>query len=152
MQFSNLANQISTQFNSLYSEYEKAKSTKRPIIDLISGDFFQSEIGFPADHLQSILRESIDQIKKYKSDPLGQYLSREVIAEYSRSFEINISPDQILLTPGTSCSYFYCLKLLVNPGRKYFVQDLPIPCLRLLLKFVRLNYATICLMNPKIGL
>ena len=111
MQFSNLTNQIPTQLNNLYSEYKKSKSEKKPIIDLINGDFFQSGIGFPAEHLRSILIESISHIKNYKPNPLGQYLTREVIAEYYRGFEINVSPDQILITPGTSCSYFYCLKL-----------------------------------------
>ena len=118
MQFSNLTNQIPTQLNNLYSEYKKTKSEKKPIIDLINGDFFQSGIGFPAEHLRSILIESISHIKNYKPNPLGQYLTREVIAEYYRGFKINVSPDQILITPGTSCSYFYCLKLLVTPGQE----------------------------------
>jgi aspartate/methionine/tyrosine aminotransferase len=49
----------------------------------------------------------------YKPDPLGQPPARAAVSRY---YGGAIPDSQIVLTPGTSVSYWYCFKLLAEPG------------------------------------
>ena len=52
----------------------------------------------------------------YKPDSFGQRLAREAVSEYYRDCGHDVRPDRILITPGTSLSYWYCFKLLADEG------------------------------------
>ncbi len=118
MRFSSLANRLPAKLNCLYSEYEKAKSSGKQIIDLVSANAAEQGLVFPIDRLQAILREATHQARIYRPDPLGQPAAREAIADHYRAAGIHLSADQVLITPGTSLSYFYCFKLLASPGEE----------------------------------
>jgi aspartate/methionine/tyrosine aminotransferase len=49
----------------------------------------------------------------YKPDSLGQIEARNAVAAY---YDGEVPPAQIVMTPGTSVSYWYCFKLLAEPG------------------------------------
>jgi hypothetical protein len=52
----------------------------------------------------------------YQPDSFGQRQARESVAEYYRSGGHDIDADCVLITPGTSFSYWYCFKLLADEG------------------------------------
>ncbi len=56
------------------------------------------------------------QGKTYHPHPLGQKNAREAISDYYRGRGLIVSADHLVLTPGTSLSYWYAFKLLANPG------------------------------------
>ncbi len=118
MRFSSLANRLPAKLNRLYSEYEKAKSSGRQIVDLISANAAEQGLVFPSDPLQAILREATHRARIYRPDPLGLRSAREAIADHYRAAGIQVSADRVLITPGTSLSYFYCFKLLAGPGEE----------------------------------
>ena len=116
MRFSNLADRLPAKRNRLYAEYEKAASSGKPIVDLISANLAEQGWVFPEEQLQALLADAARQAQIYRPDPLGLRSAREAIANHYRLAGIRASADQVLITPGTSLSYFYCFKLLANPG------------------------------------
>ena len=116
MRFSNLADRLPAKRNRLYVEYEKAASSGKPILDLISTSLAEQGWVFPQERLQAILAEAARRAQIYRPDPLGLPSAREAIANYYRTAGIPALADQVLITPGTSLSYFYCFKLLASPG------------------------------------
>jgi NAD(P)-dependent dehydrogenase (short-subunit alcohol dehydrogenase family) len=116
MRFSNLADRLPAKRNRLYAEYEKAASSGKPIVDLISTNLAEQGWVFPEERLQALLADAARQAQIYRPDPLGLRSAREAIANHYRLAGIRASADQVLITPGTSLSYFYCFKLLANPG------------------------------------
>lgn len=113
MRFSSLASRFLKSKNRLYQTYDKLVSEGNPILDLISGNVNDHGIVFPKLLLNEILEEAREQATIYKPNPLGQLSARNAIAEHNST---NITPDCILLTPGTSISYWYCFTLLCESG------------------------------------
>ncbi len=53
---------------------------------------------------------------RYKPSACGDLKAREALAKYYRRHQINVSPNNIVLTASTSEAYSFVLRLLVNPG------------------------------------
>lgn len=118
MRFSKLADRLPAKRNRLYTEYERVASSGRPVLDLISTNLAEQGWVFPQERLQAILAEAAQRAQIYRPDPLGLPSAREAIANYYRTAGIPASAEQVLITPGTSLSYFYCFKLLAGPGEE----------------------------------
>lgn len=118
MRFSKLADRLAAKRNRLYTEYEKAVSAGKPVVDLISTHLAEQGWVFPQERLETILADAAPRARIYRPDPLGLRSAREAIAGYYRTAGIPASAEQVLITPGTSLSYFYCFKLLANPGEE----------------------------------
>jgi aspartate/methionine/tyrosine aminotransferase len=116
MIFSNLAGGFAVGMNPLYRARDEALARGEKIIDLISGNVNQCGIVFPDSQLKSIFLDAIRESRTYGPDPLGQLVARRAIADYYCGQGLILCPEQILLTPGTSVSYFYCFKLLAQAG------------------------------------
>ena len=82
-------------------------------MDLVKGNVNEHGIVYPQDILGQILQDSLGRARVYKPDSLGQIEAREAISAY---YQNRISSTQIIITPGTSISYWYCFKLLAEPG------------------------------------
>jgi len=116
MIFSDLAGGFAVGMNPLYKAREEALARGEKIVDLISGNVNQCGIVFPDARLKSIFLDAIGESRTYRPDPLGQLVARKAVAEYYCRQGLILRPEQILLTPGTSVSYFYCFKLLAQAG------------------------------------
>ncbi len=90
-----------------------AQAAGHTILDLVKGNVNEHGMLFPQEVLREILREASDQARIYKPDSLGQTEAREAISAY---YEHRIPASQIVVTPGTSVSYWYCFKLLAEQG------------------------------------
>src|SRR6266516_2457596 len=100
--------------NPLYVLHERLKTEGHPIVDLVRGNVNEQGIVYPPEILQEILARAGNRARVYRPDSLGQWPAREAIAQYYGS--LRVPPEQILITPGTSVSYWYCFKLLAEPG------------------------------------
>src|SRR5262249_32996751 len=113
---SHLSRDLPSSLNSLYKARNEALSRGEQVIDLIAGNVNQHGIVFPPEVLNPILLAAVEQARIYRPDSLGQPEAREAIARYYEAAGLRLSAQQILLTPGTSISYFYCFKLLAENG------------------------------------
>jgi alanine-synthesizing transaminase len=112
----NLSRELPSSLNSLYKARNEALSRGEEVIDLIAGNVNQHGIVFPPEILNPILLTSAEQARIYRPDSLGQLAAREAIARYYEVAGLRLAARQILLTPGSSISYFYCFKLLAESG------------------------------------
>src|SRR5690349_19851738 len=114
MFFSDFAANLGGPKNPLYQLHERLKAEGAKVTDLVRGNVNEHGIIFPPDILADILDHAAQAARIYRPDSLGQRPARETIAKYYGA--PNISPDHILITPGTSVSYWYCFKLLTEAG------------------------------------
>src|SRR6266481_959162 len=114
MFFSDFAANLGGQKNPLYTLHERLKAEGIQIVDLVRGNVNEHGIIYPPEILREILAEAAEAARICRPDSLGQRPAREAIAQYYAG--LNIPPEHVLITPGTSVSYWYCFKLLAEPG------------------------------------
>src|SRR5579862_4734620 len=110
MFFSELAANLGGTTNPLYMLHEQLKAEGKPIVDLVRGNVNEHGIVYPPDTLSEILTNAAESARIYRPDSLGQPPAREAVARYYEG--LKIPAERILITPGTSVSYWYCFKLL----------------------------------------
>jgi len=114
MFFSDFAANLGGPKNPLYQLHERLKAEGAHVIDLVRGNVNEHGITYPPDTFAEILKEAAGKARIYRPDSLGQRPARDAIAKYYGS--PNISGEHIVITPGTSISYWYCFKLLTESG------------------------------------
>jgi hypothetical protein len=114
--FSNIASKLYGEANSLYRIRDELRRSGKPICDLISGNINEQGFLFPQEILEEALVRGARQCRIYQPDSFGQRPAREAISEYYRNSGCEIHPDSVLITPGTSLSYWYCFRLLADEG------------------------------------
>jgi len=112
--FSDFAANLGGPKNPLYQLHDRLKEEGAKVADLVRGNVNEHGIVFPHEELAEILDEAAESARVYRPDSLGQHAAREAIARYYVS--PRISADHIVITPGTSVSYWYCFKLLTESG------------------------------------
>jgi alanine-synthesizing transaminase len=114
--FSRIASQLHADTNPLYRLRDELLAQGNRIVDLVSGNVNEHGIVFPPELLEQVLIAAAPQCRIYSPDSFGQRLAREAIAGYYAAHGISIPADRVLLTPGTSISYWYSFKLLADEG------------------------------------
>ena len=121
--FSGVASRLPGTTNPLYRLRARLEKQGERIVDLVSGNVTEHGILFPQPLLEEILLTASRRSQVYRPDPFGQEAARKAIASYYDAHGVPISPERVLLTPGTSISYWYCFKLLANEG-----EEILCPC------------------------
>jgi alanine-synthesizing transaminase len=111
MRFSDLTVDFPGATNRLYERLEELRQSGIEIVDLVSANVNDHGIVFPHEQLDEIWKEAAAKARVYRPDSLGQRSARDAISNYEGA-----STDNIILTPGTSVSYWYAFKLLCEPG------------------------------------
>lgn len=114
--FSNIADHFQGETNPLYRERDALLARGKKIIDLVSGNVHHHGILYPQLILNQALTSAAEQARIYKPNPLGQPIAREAISRFYREEGLSIPAEQIVVTPGTSLSYWYAFKLFAGPG------------------------------------
>jgi len=114
--FSHVASRLPGEPNALYQLRDKLKAEGRTILDLISGNVTEHGLLFPQQLLEDILLRSSRRSMVYRPDSFGQRPARDAISRHYHAQGIPVPAENILLTPGTSVSYWYCFKLLADEG------------------------------------
>jgi alanine-synthesizing transaminase len=112
---SRISSGLQGEINPLYRLRQEILSQGHAVTDLVAGNVTRHGITFPQTLLEEILLAAAKHTGIYLPDPLGRLPAREAIARYYSRSGLTIPPDRILLTPGTSLSYWYCFKLLADP-------------------------------------
>lgn len=116
--FSEIANRFQGETNPLYRLRDALLARGEKVVDLVSGNVHHHGILYPQQLLEKALRQAAEQARIYRPHPSGQPAAREAIGRYYQKEGVSFPPDQILLTPGTSLSYWYAFKLLAEPGEE----------------------------------
>jgi hypothetical protein len=111
---SRISSGLQGEINPLYRLRREIESQGHAISDLVAGNVTRHGIVFPPPLLEEILAGAARRAGIYLPDPLGQLPAREAIARYYGQSGVRVPTSQILLTPGTSISYWYCFKLLAD--------------------------------------
>lgn len=114
--FSDITDRFQGETNPLYRERDALLARGERIIDLVSGNVHPHGLLYPQQVLEKALREAVGKARVYRPHPLGQPIARDAISRYYRNEGLSIPPEQIVLTPGTSLSYWYAFKLFAEPG------------------------------------
>ncbi len=81
---------------------------------------------------QKIVNEAktaLDRCETHYTPSLGIPPLREAIADdYSRTYQIDVSPDQVIVTSGTSPALLLALSVLVDPGDNVICSNPSYPC------------------------
>jgi len=83
----------------------------------------------PSDNVKAALQDAVTQNQFSYTESLGLKALREKITDYyDRTYQVNISPNRILLTPGTSGAFLVAYALTLNNGDKLGLTDPSYPC------------------------
>jgi aspartate/methionine/tyrosine aminotransferase len=115
MTFSSVVDNFDQPINDLYAARDSRLKSGRKILDLISGNVNTHGIRYPQASLKRALKSAVGNTSSYRPDPLGQALARKAISQFYKREGVSMPHSQLVLTPGTSISYWYCFKLLCNP-------------------------------------
>jgi alanine-synthesizing transaminase len=121
--FSSIASKLHAESNALYRVRDELKNQGHRIEDLIAGNINEHGLVFPQDLLEEILVQGSRRCRVYRPDSFGQRDARDAVSEYYGRSGHAIGPESIVITPGTSISYWYCFKLLADEG-----DDILCPC------------------------
>ncbi len=80
--------------------------------DFITANPYDHGFRFSPSILGEILGRATYDAQRYSAEPLGRLAAREAVVRLYGG----ISPEQVMLTPGTSMAYFYLFRLLAKPG------------------------------------
>jgi len=102
---------------------EQALALERAGVDVVNLHFGEPDFDAPVAVTEALARAVKDGRTKYTS-ALGILPLREAIAEhYADTYGVTVSPDQILITPGTSPAMLLLFGQLLDPGDEVITSD-----------------------------
>lgn len=110
--------------------HQNLKKKGVEITDLTNSNPTQTSLKLP--YREMLNTSEKPDLSKYHPDPKGSEEARLAVQRYYQEKNITVSADDILLTPGTSESYLFVLKLLANPHEEVIVQKPGYPLIEML--------------------
>jgi len=136
MHFSSAAESLAASKNPLYLLRDELNHDGRAVIDLVRGNVNEHGIVFPPEVLSAILQDAAKSARVYQPDSFGQTPAREAVCAYYNGL---IPANQLVITPGTSVSYWYCFKLLAEPGDEILTPQPSYPLFDYIAKLCGVN-------------
>ncbi len=134
--FSRLIDDFVGSFNPLARAKADRLATGGVIHDAASGGVHDAGFFFPDDILRDALDVGLKASRSYTPISKGQRVAREAVVAYYGGGD----PERVVMTPGTSQSYWYLFSLLADPGDEILV---PRPCYPLFDYIAKLCHATL---------
>lgn len=122
--FSDVADDFIGSLNPLARAKSERLQSGKPMYDYASGSIHDVGLIFPQDVLKSALDHAFVSGETYRPDSKGQLVARKAIAKYYPGYVAG-DEEHMILTPGTSQSYWYVFALLANADDEIIV---PRPC------------------------
>lgn len=107
--------------NRLSQLLTELKARKSPILDLTISNPTECGFSYPREAMLEALTSP--EIFRYTPDPRGLPAAREAVAFYYRELHAPITPDDLVLTSGTSEGYSFLFRLLCNPGDEVLIPQ-----------------------------
>lgn len=106
---------MSNHLNPIERTYRELVRDSHAVLKLFSGNPNDEGFIFPAEILSEAYGRYF-QNQTYHPDSKGLAEARRAIAEYYERQKATVDPENIVLTAGTSESFFYLFSLLTQPG------------------------------------
>jgi alanine-synthesizing transaminase len=88
-----------------------------PPIDLTAANPADCGLAIPPDLVERAYAKALEgKGRRYAPDPLGRGELREAIAEWYAIRGVEVSPERVVVAPGTSLGYFHLFRLLCDAG------------------------------------
>jgi len=116
--------------NRLTLALEERRKSGKPLFDLTLSN--PTECGFTYDSASTASALSQAGILRYEPHPLGLLAAREAVSAYYADRGAPVSPEQMLLTTGTSEAYSLVFRLLCEPGDEVLIPAPSYPLLAFL--------------------
>ncbi len=101
--------------NPIEQTYRTLTASGKKITKLFSGNPNEEGICFPPGILKKVYDRYFDS-QIYQPHPKGLLCAREAIQNYYQSHGADVDTENIVITSGTSESFFYLFSLLTQPG------------------------------------
>ncbi len=121
--FSRVSSDFVVGPNRLSQAVARRRAAGLPVVDLINGNPTLHGLQYPVDVLQQVVHVAAAQSTVYRPDPKGQLAARMAVCDYYELHGVRFDADHLILTPGTSQSYWYLFKLLADPGQEILVPQ-----------------------------
>ena len=108
--------------------YRELVAKGKPVVRLFDGNPTAHGFHFPPEILTPCYQHYFESVR-YQPDPKGDLSARKAISRYYDEQHFSISPDHLILTPGTSESFFYLFSLLTQPGDNVLMPNPSYPLL-----------------------
>ncbi|MBI4211404.1 MAG: pyridoxal phosphate-dependent aminotransferase [Deltaproteobacteria bacterium] len=112
-----------SEINRIEQTYRELTASGKKILKLYSGNPTEFGIHFPAEILVEAYAEALRN-KNYAPHPKGLLSARQAIADYYEKQDCTVDPANIIITSGTSESFFSLFSLLAKPG-DHFLAPCP---------------------------
>jgi len=109
-----------SNINPIEATYRRLRAEGKNILKLYSGNPNEQGIHFPREILEESYRRYF-QRQDYRPHPKGLRPAREAIANYYAGQNCALDPEHLVLTSGTSESFFYLFSLLTRAGDNVLV-------------------------------
>jgi len=108
---------------------------KAQVLEARGEDVVHMEIGEPDFGSPSVVREAavkaIGEGRTFYTHSLGlKELRERIAAHYAESRDVQVSPERIIITNGTSGAFFLLCAVLLDRRRNLFISDPGYPCYR----------------------
>ncbi len=97
----------------------QVRAAGTPIFDLTLSNPTRAGLHFDANNILAAL--SLPEVMDHDPQPLGLAPARDAVRAYYREHGVEVNPDAVLLTTGTSEAYSHLFRLLCDPGDEVLV-------------------------------
>lgn len=106
---------MAEDLNPIEQCYRRLAAAGKNILKLYSGNPNELGFRFPEEILEAAYGEYFKR-QDYRPHPKGLLKAREAIVSYYDAQGVELNPDQLILSSGTSESFFYLFSLLAKAG------------------------------------
>jgi len=107
---------------------ERGMAMQREGLDVVQLGVGEPDFEAPPETVEAAIR-SLRSGETHYTDSRGLFSLREaIVGECSARRGVDVSPDQVIVTSGSSPAILLCLNLLVNPGDEVIVATPHYPC------------------------
>ncbi len=124
---------------------ERAKELEKQGKSIIHLEIGEPDFDTP-ERIVSAAKEALEKGDTHYTHSLGTAVLREAICQYyKKNYGVNISPDQIIVTSGTSPALLLALSVLTNPGDNIIVSNPGYACYKNFVVYLRakLNFVNV---------
>lgn len=115
---------------------EKAAEMEKQGIDVIHLEVGEPDFEVPAC-VAGAVQKAFTESRTHYTHSLGDLELREEIAcKYRNEYEVEVSPEQILITSGSSPAILLALSVLCNPGDEVILSDPGYACYSNFIRFI----------------
>ncbi|MFO1519145.1 MAG: pyridoxal phosphate-dependent aminotransferase [bacterium] len=124
--------------NLIERTYRELNAQGRRVLKLFSGNPNDQGFHFPSSILEKVYLPYF-KTQEYHPHSKGLQVAREAIAAYYEGQGARVDPEHLILTSGTSESFFYLFSLLTEPGDNVLVPNPAYPLFDYIAQMARIE-------------